>query len=424
MFFKENLIQALDSIRSNKMRSFLTMLGIIIGIASVIGILTVGDALTKSVTEEMNKIGTNNFLVMIQEKDEKEDVVVMGPRRMDQTQDKDLLTNEMIQAYEENFGENLAAVSLGSSVSQGQIRDGRLWANNTLYGASPGYVKVNNLELLSGRFLNDSDLAGVKRVAVISDKAANKLFPSQEEALGKEIKYYDGDGIQAFAVVGVYKYEESAMLNPNAGASDEEVETNIYVPVSLVKQTALRKNHDNLMVMSSGRLSPEEFKEQTESFFNRYYKNNNRFEVGVMSMSSMIASATSMMSTISMAISVIAAISLLVGGIGVMNIMLVSVTERTREIGIRKALGAKNNHIRMQFITEAMIISLIGGLIGLLLGLGFGLLGSTLMKVAPSFSLPTILFTILFSMAIGVFFGYYPANKAAKLNPIDALRYE
>jgi putative ABC transport system permease protein len=131
-----------------------------------------------------------------------------------------------------------------------------------------------------------------------------------------------------------------------------------------------------------------------------------------------------MLSTISLAIAIIAAISLLVGGIGVMNIMLVSVTERTREIGTRKALGAKNYHIRMQFITEAMIIALVGGLIGLILGLLLGLLGSKLLGSAPSFSLPTVLLTVIFSMAIGVFFGYYPANKAAQLDPIDALRYE
>jgi putative ABC transport system permease protein len=176
--------------------------------------------------------------------------------------------------------------------------------------------------------------------------------------------------------------------------------------------------------MSKTEVNADEFKRNAESFFNKYYEKNQKWEVSIFSMSSQIQTASSMLSTISVAISVIAAISLLVGGIGVMNIMLVSVTERTREIGTRKALGAKNFHIRMQFITEAMIISLVGGLIGLMLGLLLGTVGSSLIGAAPSFSLPTILLTIAFSMAIGVFFGYYPANKASQLDPIDALRYE
>jgi len=161
-----------------------------------------------------------------------------------------------------------------------------------------------------------------------------------------------------------------------------------------------------------------------EEFFNKYYTNNDEYHVSAMSMESMLDSLNTMMSTISIALSVIAGISLLVGGIGVMNIMLVSVTERTREIGTRKALGATNRNIQVQFVTESMIVCLIGGAIGILLGAVVGLIGSSLIGAAslPTFS--SIVLAVGFSLAIGVFFGYYPANKAAKLDPIEALRYE
>ena len=163
---------------------------------------------------------------------------------------------------------------------------------------------------------------------------------------------------------------------------------------------------------------------QFEDYFNRFYQRNTDFGVMAISLDSIIDQYTSMMGTIQIAIAVIAAISLLVGGIGVMNIMLVSVTERTREIGTRKALGAKNSAIRMQFIVESVIICLIGGLIGIVVGMSLGYAGAALLKFPARPSLQAILIAVGFSMAIGVFFGYYPANKAAKLDPIEALRYE
>ena len=161
-----------------------------------------------------------------------------------------------------------------------------------------------------------------------------------------------------------------------------------------------------------------------ESYFQRYYQNNTRFIIAAMSMESMLGTMTTMLGTVQLAIGAIAAISLLVGGIGVMNIMLVSVTERTREIGTRKALGARNSAIRFQFVVESIIICLIGGVIGILLGLGMGAGGSMLLGFPAAASGPIILIAVAFSMLIGVFFGYYPANKAAKLDPIEALRYE
>ncbi len=179
------------------------------------------------------------------------------------------------------------------------------------------------------------------------------------------------------------------------------------------------------MVQAARGTDAKQLGEELETWFNQnYYRNNDSFEVNTFSMAAVISSMTSMLSTISLAIAVIAGISLLVGGIGVMNIMLVSITERTREIGTRKALGATNASIRFQFITESVVICLLGGFIGIGLGLSLSLAATVMLGYEAAPSIPGIMFSVVFSMAIGVFFGFYPANKAAKMEPVDALRYE
>ncbi len=431
MFFKENLLLALESLRANKIRAFLTMLGIIIGIASVIAIISVGDSLSSSITTEMQSIGTNNFMVNVREKDNQfgdfpgagdapPGMMGLGPS----AEDKDLITMEMLEAFQERFNDQVEAISLSESVGSGKVKEKRLYANVSVNGVNPGYMPVNNVEIISGRFINDRDMAGRKSVAVVSDKLVKNIFGNNTDPLEKEVKLYDSEGIRTYIVVGVYKYTDSAMFLGANTSSEKDTQTSMYIPITLAKQDKNIKNYSNVTIMSKPNVDANMFTDDINSFFTKYYDKNPKWEANALSMSSMVEMASSMLSTVSIAIAVIAAISLLVGGIGVMNIMLVSVTERTREIGTRKALGAKNFHIRMQFITEAMIIALVGGVLGLALGLLLGTIGSTLIGAAPSFSLPTILLTVAFSMAIGVFFGYYPANKAAQLDPIDALRYE
>jgi putative ABC transport system permease protein len=263
-------------------------------------------------------------------------------------------------------------------------------------------MPVNNVEMINGRFINDRDDAGRKSVAVVSDKLVKNIFGDSINPIGQEVRFYGADGIKTYIVVGVYKYTDSAMFSGASTSSEKDVQTSVYIPVTLAKQDKVIKNYSNITIMSKPNIDADKFTKDIRQFFAKYYEKNPKWEAGVFNMSNLIGMASSMLSTVSIAIAVIAAISLLVGGIGVMNIMLVSVTERTREIGTRKALGARNFHIRMQFITEAMIISLVGGLIGLILGLLMGTLGSSLIGTPPSFSLPTILLTIAFSMAIGV----------------------
>lgn len=428
MFFKENMLLALESLRSNKMRAFLTMLGIIIGIASVIAIVSVGNSLSSSITTEMQSLGTNNFMLNIREKDNgfggggSGANMMMGS--MSSAEDKDLITMEMLDAFQERYKDQVDAISLSESAGSGQVKDGRLYANVTVSGVNPGYMPVNDVDMLEGRFINDRDTAGRKSVAVVSDKLVKNIFGDAVNPIGQEIKLYGPDGIKTYMVIGVYKHSDSSMFSGPSTSSEKDTQTSMYIPVTLAKQDKSIKNYSNVTIKSRADVDASGFTNDIKDFFAKYYEKNPKWEASVFSMSSQIEMASSMLSTVSVAIAVIAAISLLVGGIGVMNIMLVSVTERTREIGTRKALGAKNFHIRMQFITEAMIIALVGGVIGLILGFLLGSLGSMLIGAQPSFSLPTLLLTVVFSMAIGVFFGYYPANKAAQLDPIDALRYE
>lgn len=428
MSLLENISLALAGLKAGKMRALLTMLGIIIGIGSVIAIATIGDALTVSLTSSMATLGVNNIIVSLQERGTQVDD---GPGRGGSQigggsaaipEESDQITIEMIEGLMEAYPDDLAILSLTQSAGAGKIQDGRQYANITLNGVNDGYKSANNVTLVDGRFVADMDVKGSKNVAVISDKAQSAIFGSGVDPLEKEIKVYTADQILTFTVVGVYKYEASAFFGT---AADEDVQTDLYIPVTTAKRLVGKgAAYQSFTVTTASGTDAVSVVNKITGYFERYYQNNSRFTVSAMSMESMLGTMTTMLSTVQLAIGAIAAISLLVGGIGVMNIMLVSVTERTREIGTRKALGARNNAIRLQFVVESMIICLIGGVIGVGMGLGLGTIGSTLLGFPASASVSIIAIAVLFSMLIGVFFGYYPANKAAKLDPIEALRYE
>ncbi|MCI8406165.1 MAG: FtsX-like permease family protein [Oscillospiraceae bacterium] len=416
MAFLENVLLALSGLKTSKMRSFLTMLGIIIGIGSVIGIMTVGDSVTGSVTSMMNDLGANNIEIDVSEIPDE-----FGNYTYDDIPEDSLLTDDMLEQYQELFKGRVRAIAVSRGIGGGQLTTPAGDQRVSVQGLNAGAMDTTNVDIVQGHFLNEREVKGAKNVIVISDRAAEKLFP-KESPLGKEVRYARGNMVYTFYVVGIYHYEVSAMMQ-GMGA---DVTTSCYIPIS-VAQTILDETPG---YYSWFQLRPEDgvdsraLMDQTTEYFNRYYRGNSKYEITAYSMESMMDQMTDMLGTIQLAISVIAAISLLVGGIGVMNIMLVSVTERTREIGTRKALGAPNGAIQMQFIVEAMIICLIGGIIGILLGLGLGYGGSALMGFPAKPSLNAVLLAVGFSMLIGLFFGYYPASKAAKLDPIEALRYE
>jgi len=422
MFIKENILLAIAGIRSSKMRSLLTMLGIIIGISSVIGIVSIGSAITSKVSGELDKLGANNMYIQVREKSE-EGVQERYSAR--EPEDSDLLTLDQINLIKEAFSDRISGISLDTTTGQGKVKDGYLYANISIVGVNDEYKAVNNIKMISGRFISEKDIKGTKKTAVVSDKLVNNMFKGKIDPLGKEIKVYVQENIETYVIVGVYNYEPPSFLEGGGTAAKEkDIQSNLYIPTTTARAQQENKNYYGFMVKPNANTDSEKLVKDMKKYTDKLYKNNKYWELNVRNLKSQVQSFTSVLSAISAGISVIAAIALLVGGIGVMNIMLVSVTERTREIGTRKALGAKSIHIKMQFITESVIICTIGGTIGIILGVGMGIIACLVLKSPISISIPTILISFTFSMAIGVFFGYYPAKKAASLDPIEALRYE
>ena len=423
MGLSESIRLALEGLRANKMRSMLTMLGIIIGIGAVIGILTVGNGMTGSITGYMSGLGASNITVTLRETDNDNMPTMMSMLVGVDPDEDDLITDEMLEALMTRYGEYISGISLSESAGSGKAKDGRLYANVSLTGVNVEYMDVNSIDLLAGRWIRTEDIEGRRNVCIVSDKLVNNMFGGDISAApGNEVRVDRGGDIQIFRIIGVYEYDASTRMSM---VSEKDVSTSLYLPISAAKHIAGKADgYSSLTVQASSDADSAAMAEDVSAFLNRFYKNNDDYEVTAMAMSSLVDSMSSIMNTLSIAISVIAGISLLVGGIGVMNIMLVSVTERTREIGTRKALGATNNNIRIQFVVESIIVCLIGGIIGILMGTLLGYIGSSLLS-EPSF--PTVGYIAIavgFSIAIGVFFGYYPANKAAKLDPIEALRYE
>jgi putative ABC transport system permease protein len=244
------------------------------------------------------------------------------------------------------------------------------------------------------------------------------------DALGKQIFINTDAHSGIYTIVGIYWYKQDAM-SAGSQVSEKNLSTDVYIPISIANMITGSDGSQNVTIVTKAGSDSVAFADDVESYFNNvFYAQNQDYQISAFSMEDMMQTMMDMMATMQIAIAAIAAISLLVGGIGVMNIMLVSITERTREIGTRKALGATNGEIRMQFIIEAIIICLVGGLIGIGLGVIIGVVGASLLAFPASASPFAILLATGFSTIIGLFFGYYPANKAAKMDPIDALRYE
>ena len=417
----ENILLAISGLRANKMRALLTMLGIIIGIGSVIGIVMVGDSMTNSMTSSLQEMGANTVQISLQQRESEN-----GTSYSVYMDEEDYITDEMIEAFLQDYGDVVESVSLQESMGSGRVTEGHRYANVSISGVNSGYQSANHLTMLGGRFIGDKDNKGVKNVAVVSDRLVNNMFGQGQNPLGKEIKVNCGKEQYTFTIIGVYQYEQNAMMAMmGAAASDADITTDLFIPIQTEwKLTGTIEGYYYINVMTKQGTDSRALAQDFQDYFNRFYTRNQDFQIMAISLDSVIDQYASMMGTVQVAIAVIAAISLLVGGIGVMNIMLVSVTERTREIGTRKALGAKNSAIRMQFIVESVIICLIGGIIGIIFGMLLGYAGASLLGFPAHPSVDAILIAVCFSMAIGVFFGYYPANKAAKLDPIEALRYE
>lgn len=337
---------------------------------------------------------------------------------------EDLITDDMLSELKTEFSDKIDAIAISETVASGTVHDGSNTANISISGINSEYFSSDDVTLLAGRRLTSNDNTGKKKVIMISDKVVDQIFDGDsQKALSQKIQV-EIDGVYyQYYVVGVYKYESN---NSFSSSSDEDITTTAYIPILTGKaQTHSDEGYQQFTVVTkSGIDSVSTFATQIENFFAPYYSSNEDYKVSTTTMESMTESMSDMIGTVSIAISFIAGISLLVGGIGVMNIMLVSITERTREIGTRKALGAKNSSIRFQFIIESMILCLIGGILGIFVGFLLGVIAASILGYSAAVPVAAIIVAVGFSMVIGIFFGYYPANKAARMDPIEALRYE
>ena len=384
---------AIKSIWSNKMRSFLTMLGIIIGVASVIILVSIVNAYMSYMTESFSSMGTNQISVNL----------VNLPSRS-------VSVDEMYGFYEEHedeFDNMSPAVSVSGTVKNGNDS----MTSTSITGVSEDYIDIKDWELQYGRSIQYADIAFRQKVCVIGAYVADELYGGADKAYGETLKVNG----YAFKVVGVTEQQEDDM---DEGGSDDFV----WMPYSCAVKMARNANINNYTFTISDLTNATEYKTLIEDFLYEKFKSEDLYTVTAMS--EMLDSLNSMITMVSAGLGGIAGISLLVAGVGVMNIMLVSVTERTREIGIRKALGAKRSVILQQFVIEAAVTSSLGGVVGILLG---SVATSAVGAVAGLNATPTpsaVIVSFSVSVGIGLLFGYMPASRAARLNPIDALRSE
>lgn len=384
---------AVKSIWSNKMRSFLTMLGIIIGVASVIILVSLVNAYMSYMTESFASMGTNQITVNL----------INLPSRS-------VSVDEMYSFYEENmdtFDHMSPTVNVSGTVKNGSDS----MTGTSISGVSEDYLGIKEWELSYGRTIQYADVAARQKVCVIGTYVAEELYGSAEQAYQQTIKVNG----YAFKIVGVVEQQSDSMSD---GGSDDF----LWMPYSQAIKMARNANVNNYTFTITDLTKASESTEKIEAFLYEKFKNEDLYTVTAMS--EMLDSLNSMIAMVSAGLGGIAGISLLVAGVGVMNIMLVSVTERTREIGIRKALGAKRSIIMQQFVIEAAVTSSIGGVIGILLG---SVTTSAVGAVAGLNATPTpsaVIISFSVSVGIGLLFGYMPASRAAKLNPIDALRSE
>lgn len=387
---------AMSSVWNNKMRSFLTMLGIIIGISSVIILVGMGEGTKKQVTDQIESLGTNLITVSL-----------TGRRNAP-------ITGEELETLKSKPGIKEIAPTLSSSVN---IKAGDTSTTTTLEASTPNYEDVRKLEVSTGRFIAQRDVDNRFKVLVIGSETAENLFETTN-VVGKTMYV---NGIE-FTIVGVLKSEGTS----SSGSSDDR----IILPLSTAERLLQSTQISTFYIEAENKDKVEEAMGYLQLFLSKKFKitdtsnNATRNYYRVMSQTSLLESMSSTTESMTAMLSGIAAISLVVGGIGIMNIMLVSVIERTREIGIRKAIGAKRRTILLQFLIEASTISSLGGVVGVLIGYLGSYLGPKYFNTTIVISGNVVLGAFVFSVLVGVIFGIYPASKASKLNPIEALRFE
>lgn len=402
-----NLIKiALRALNANKLRGFLTMLGIIIGVASVITMLAIGQGSKQSIRNQISEMGSNMLMIH-------PGSMRMGGVRQDASSMQSLKMTDYESIREK--AQHIAAISPSVS-SSGQAVYGANNTPTTIYGVNPDYMEIRKYKVSEGDMFSEADIKSFSKVCLIGKTVADNLFPNETQILGKYIRF----GKIPFKIIGIL---ESKGYN-SMGMDQDDL---IIAPYTSVQKRVLAINY--LQGIFASAVSEEDSEKAVEEIeeilrFNHKIKPDadDDFEVRSQEeLSSMLTSTTDLMTIL---LSCIAGISLLVGGIGIMNIMYVSVTERTREIGLRMSIGAKGRDILMQFLIEAILLSFAGGIIGVILGITCSVIVN---KVAawPILIQPWSVFLAFAVCSItGIFFGWYPAKKASRLDPIEAIRYE
>ncbi len=402
--YKEGFLMAWSSLVANKMRSLLTMLGIIIGVAAVIALVSIGYGVRQQITESISSLGSNLLMVYPGAPRTPGVRPVAGANKTIKLSDYEAVSKM----------DSVQAASPVASNSYLTVYMSKNWTT-TVNGANADFQYVNNWTMKSGRFITDSQIERRERVAVIGATVAKNLF-GNEDPIGKDIRIHKN----SFKIVGVLEEKGSGTM----GNDQDDV---IVVPYTTMMERVMGVDYLRMIyIQAKEGQDLERVQADIENILRVRHgiKNPDLDDFNVNNMASIMKAVEENTGTMTLFLGAVAAISLLVGGIGIMNIMLVSVTERTREIGVRKALGATYRTIITQFLIEAVVISLVGGAIGIVVGIGASQLIATVAKLKTVVTTGPILLSFGFSMSIGLVFGLYPARKAAKLNPIDALHYE